>query len=91
MAISRRALLKRIGVAGTAAVVPVAAEGPVVHDHADVQAPAAAAASSPAHVEPMPGPHRARWFFASGMIVVLVVALAGARRRRGASSKPPGE
>ena len=53
--------------------------------------PAAAAAISPAHVEPMPGPHRARWFFASGMIVVLVAALAAARRRRGASSKPPGE
>jgi gluconate 2-dehydrogenase gamma chain len=42
VAISRRALLKRIGVAGTAAVVPVPVTTPEGHDHADTQAPAAA-------------------------------------------------
>ena len=43
MAISRRALLKRIGVAGTAAVVPVPLANPGAHDHAEAQAPAAPA------------------------------------------------
>jgi len=43
VAISRRALLKRIGVAGTAAVVPVPLANPGAHDHAEAQAPAAPA------------------------------------------------
>lgn len=43
MAISRRALLKRIGVAGTAAVVPAPLTAPVRHAAAEAQAPAATA------------------------------------------------
>jgi gluconate 2-dehydrogenase gamma chain len=49
VAISRRALLKRIGVAGTAAVVPAPLAAPVGHDIADAQAPAAAAAPREAY------------------------------------------
>ena len=49
MAISRRALLKRIGVAGTAAVVPAPRPAPGGHDHADAQAPAAPAAPREAY------------------------------------------
>jgi len=49
VALSRRALLKRIGVAGTAAVVPVPTADPVVHDHAEAQAPAAASAPREAY------------------------------------------
>jgi gluconate 2-dehydrogenase gamma chain len=49
VAISRRNLLKRIGVAGTAAVVPVPSAHPSVHDQADVQAPAAAPARREAY------------------------------------------
>lgn len=49
MALSRRALLKRIGVASTAAVVPGPAADPVVHDHAEAQAPAAATAAREAY------------------------------------------
>ena len=45
MAISRRTLLKRIGAASTAAVVPVPVATPGGHDHAEMQAPAAAAAA----------------------------------------------
>jgi len=43
VAISRRSLLRRIGIAGTAAVVPVPVSTPVGHEHADAQAPVAAA------------------------------------------------
>src|SRR6266498_3175228 len=43
VAISRRTLLKRIGVASTAAIVPVPVATPGDHDHAEMQAPAAAA------------------------------------------------
>ena len=49
MAISRRTLLKRIGVAGTAAVVPVPVATPGGHDHAEMQAPSAAVASREAY------------------------------------------
>jgi gluconate 2-dehydrogenase gamma chain len=49
VAISRRALLKRIGVASTAAVVPVPVTTPARHEHADVQAPAAAAPAREAY------------------------------------------
>jgi len=41
--LSRRALLKRIGVAGTAAIAPVPGAGVLTHEHADAQAPAPAA------------------------------------------------
>jgi gluconate 2-dehydrogenase gamma chain len=44
VALSRRALLKRIGVASTAAVVPVPVVTPGGHEHADVEAQAPAAA-----------------------------------------------
>ena len=49
MALSRRALLKRIGAASTAAVVPVPVTNPADHDHADMQAPAAAPAAREAY------------------------------------------
>lgn len=49
MAISRRTLLKRIGVAGTAAVVPVPVATPGGHDHAEMQAPSAAVAAREAY------------------------------------------
>ena len=49
MALSRRALLKRIGVASTAAVVPVPAADPVVHDHVEAQAPVGATAAREAY------------------------------------------
>jgi gluconate 2-dehydrogenase gamma chain len=52
LALSRRALLKRIGVAGTAAVVPGPVPAPAVHDHAanePAQAPAAAPAAREAY------------------------------------------
>ena len=49
MAISRRNLLKRIGVAGTAAVVPVRVATPGDHDHAEMQAPASAAPAREAY------------------------------------------
>jgi hypothetical protein len=49
VALSRRALLKRIGVAGTAAVVPTPVPAPAVHEHAELQtASPAAAPAAPA-------------------------------------------
>jgi len=42
VALSRRALLKRIGVAGTAAIAPAPGVGAVTHEHAEAQAPAPA-------------------------------------------------
>jgi gluconate 2-dehydrogenase gamma chain len=41
--LSRRALLKRLGIAGSAAVVPIPATGSALHDHADVPAQASTA------------------------------------------------
>ena len=49
MGISRRTLLKRIGVASTAAVVPVPVATPGGHDHAELQAPAATAPAREAY------------------------------------------
>jgi gluconate 2-dehydrogenase gamma chain len=49
VAISRRNLLKRIGVAGTAAVVPMPIARPPGHDDAEIQAPAAAPARREAY------------------------------------------
>ena len=49
MALSRRALLKRIGVAGTAGMAPAPVAGVSTHDHADVQAQAPAAPSREAY------------------------------------------
>ena len=49
MGLSRRALLKRIGVAGTAAIAPAPEMGGVVHEHAEAQAPASAAAPREAY------------------------------------------
>lgn len=49
MALSRRALLKRIGVAGTAAIAPAPGSGAITHDHADAQGPAAVASPREAY------------------------------------------
>jgi gluconate 2-dehydrogenase gamma chain len=49
VAISRRALLKRIGAASTAAVVPVPTATPSAHEQADLQAPATAAPAREAY------------------------------------------
>jgi gluconate 2-dehydrogenase gamma chain len=49
MTLSRRALLKRLGIAGTAAGVPVPAASPAAHEHAEAEAQAPAAPAREAY------------------------------------------
>jgi gluconate 2-dehydrogenase gamma chain len=49
VALSRRALLKRIGVAGTAAIAPAPGVGAITHEHAEAQAPAPAPSAREAY------------------------------------------